>query len=201
MGKVTKVRGERAFNGAVGALDRVRGVLVQRLDDIDLKSAQKRGTRWAGGVRSDLGRRLQPPRRRMAPWAVAGITGLVALGAAAAGIGYVLYDRERREAARRRLDAVRSRARERYAELVGEPSAEADLEARVRAAIADGGTPPAGLEVVLEGRTVYLRGAVSDPAFVDAAAERVHGVPGVVAVVNLTTSAAEEKRARATPRS
>jgi hypothetical protein len=56
-----------------------------------------------------------------------------------------------------------------------------------------GGGGPYGLVIVVEGRTVYLRGAVADPAFVDAAAERAHGVRGVVAVVNLTTSAAREQ--------
>jgi osmotically-inducible protein OsmY len=105
----------------------------------------------------------------------------------------VVYDRERREAARRRLNDVQSRARERYAELTGgRTRAEADLEERVRQAIADGGSAPQELDVVVEGRTVYLRGGVPDPAAVDAAAERIHGVPGVVAVVNLTTSARQE---------
>jgi hypothetical protein len=200
MGKAIRRRGDRALNDVVGVLDQARGALTQRLDDIDLKAAQGRGMRWAGAIRSDVGRRIRPRRRRASPWSLIGISGLVALGALAVGVGYVVYDRERREAARRRLDDVRNRARERYAELVGEPSAESDLEASVRSAVAEGGTPPEGLDVVLEGRTVYLRGAVSDPAFVDAAAERVHGVPGVVAVVNLTTSAAEDKRARAPQR-
>jgi hypothetical protein len=48
---------------------------------------------------------------------------------------------------------------------------------------------------------VYLRGAVSDTAFVDAAAERVHGVPGVVAVVNLTGGSADQQRMSASPQS
>ena len=206
MGKPTKRRVERALNDVVGVLDQARGALVQRLDEIDLTAMQKRGTRMAGAVRSDLQRRTRPRRRRVSPWAIAGIAGVVALGAAAAGIGYVAYDRDRRDAARRRLSDVQHRARERYAELVGgQTQAEANLEARVRQAISDGGRPPEGLEVVVEGRTVYLRGAVADPAFVDAAAERVHGVPGVVAVVNLTTSSSgpveDNKRVKATQQS
>jgi hypothetical protein len=48
----------------------------------------------------------------------------------------------------------------------------------------------------VEGRTVYLRGAVNDPGAVDAAAERAHAIPGVVAVVNLTTSAATANNAK-----
>jgi osmotically-inducible protein OsmY len=61
------------------------------------------------------------------------------------------------------------------------------LKNRVEEAMAAGGNRPSGVDVSVEGRTVYLRGAVDDPAAVDAAAERIHGVDGVVAVVNLTT--------------
>jgi hypothetical protein len=203
MGKLSKRRGERVLDDMVGILDQARGALIQRLDDIDLRAAQKRGARIAGSVRTDIRRRTRPRRRGPSALAIAGIAGVVVLGAAALGIGYVAYDRDRREAARRRISDVQHRARERYAELIGgQTQAEANLEARVRQAISEGGRPPEGLEVVVEGRTVYLRGAVKDPAFVDAAAERVHGVPGVVAVVNLTTSAnaAEDKRVKATQR-
>lgn len=193
MGNGSKKRAERALDVAVAALEQARGILVQRLDEMDIDAVRKRGVKLAGSVRTDLQRRVQPRRRRVSPWGVAGFTGLVVLGAAAVGIGYVVYDRERRDAARRRLTDVQSRARERYAELTGgRTRAEAELEDRVRQAIATGGAAPQGLEVVVEGRTVYMRGAVSNPASVDAAAERIHGVPGVVAVVNLTTSAARE---------
>jgi hypothetical protein len=196
MGKVARKRAEQTLDSAVGALDQARGALVKLLDDIDLRAMQKRGMRWAGSVRTDLDRRARP-RRQTSPWAIAGIAGLVALGMAAVGAGYVVLDRERRRAAQSRLGDVRHRARERYAELVGRRTQlEADLGARVQQAIAEGGAMPAGLDVAVEGRTVYLRGAVPDPAFVDAAAERVHGVNGVVAVVNLTTRAAEDKRSR-----
>jgi hypothetical protein len=194
MGNASKTRGTRALDAAIGALDQARGVLVQRLDELDIDAVRRQGVRLAGSVRSDLRRRMQPRRRRVPPWGVVGITGIVVLGAAVAGIGYVLYDRERREAAGRRLSDVQSRARDRYAELTGgRTRTEAELEERVRQAIADGGTGPQGLEVVVEGRTVYLRGGVADPAAVDAAAERIHGVPGVAAVVNLTTSPAREQ--------
>src|SRR5215472_4673263 len=194
MGNGSKKRGERALETAIGALDQARGTLVQRLNELDVDAMRKQGVRLAGSVRTDLQRRIRPRRRRVSPWGVVGITGIVLLGAAAVGVGYVAYDRERREGARRRLNGVQSRARERYAELTGgRTRAEADLEERVRQAIADGGAAPQQLDVVVEGRTVYLRGGVSDPAAVDAAAERIHGVPGVVAVVNLTTNTAREQ--------
>jgi osmotically-inducible protein OsmY len=144
---------------------------------------------------------------------MAGIAGVVALSAAAVGAGYVLRDRERREQARQRIyrmqsaaarqmqstaRQMQSAARQRYAELTGgRMRVEADLRRRVEQAIAATGSPPAGLEVMVEGRTVYLRGAVADTALVDAAAERVHGVPGVVAVVNLTSSGTDQQRMRA----
>jgi hypothetical protein len=200
MGKAVNKRGERALGDLVDILDQVREGLVRRLDDIDLDAMRKRGTRAAGVVRSDLRRRVRPRRRRLGPGAIAGIAGLAVLGLAAAGAGYLVYDRERREVARRRLGEIQSRARDRYTELTsgltGRARSENGLQQLVEQTIGEGGKAPTGLDVVVEGRTVYLRGAVSDPAFVDAAAERVHAVPGVVAVVNLTTSAADE-RARA----
>jgi len=196
MGKAERSRGERALVDLVDVVDRMRGGLVRRLDEMDLDAMRRRGTQMAGSVRPDLWRRRRR-RRWMGMGAVAALAGVGLMGIAAAGAGFVIYDRERREEARRRLGDVQSRARQRYAELTsGRTRAETDLQQRVDQTVAEAGTPPHGLEVVVEGRTVYLRGAVADPAFVDAAAERVHGVPGVVAVVNLTTSAADD-RARA----
>lgn len=190
MGKVSKGRGDQAIRAMIGVLDQARGRLVHRLDEIDLEAMRKRGNRLAGSIRSDVERRVRPRRRRVSPLGVVSITGLVALSAAAVGVGYVLYDRERRDEARRRLDGMQVKARQRYAELTGGRTAsEAELEARVKDAIADA---PQGLEVVVEGNTAYLRGAVPDPSAVDGIVERVHGVPGVVAVVNLTTGTREQ---------
>jgi hypothetical protein len=199
MTKATRKRGEKALKDTIRTLDQTRGLLVRRLNDVDVEAVRKQGAQLAGSARAELERRMRPrPRRRFTPGTTAGIAGAMIVGLAAVGIGYVLYDRERREAARARLTGVRSRARQRYAELTGGRSqVEADLEDRVRRAIAEGGMPPAGLDVVVEGRTVYLRGAVTDPAYVDAAAERIHGVDGVVAVVNLTTGSSPNSVASA----
>jgi hypothetical protein len=198
MGKASKSRGERVVQATIDGLDELRGALVQRLEDIDLEDVRTRGGRLADSIRSAVEARVRPRRRRwITPWSAAGIAGAAVVGAALAGAGYVAYDRERREAARRRLEDVQNRARERYAELTGGRSqAETDLADRVRKAVAEGGAAPDGLEVVVEGRTVYLRGAVPDPAFVDAAAERAHAVADVVAVVNLTTSATRDEAGR-----
>src|SRR5262249_40217835 len=106
MGKVSKGRGDQAIRAMVGVVDQAREELVRRRDEIDLEARRKGGTRLAGSVRSDVERRVRPRRRRVSPWGVIGITGLVALSAAAVGVGYVVYDRERRETARRRFNGV-----------------------------------------------------------------------------------------------
>lgn len=199
MRKALMVRGERALGDLASTIEEARGALARRLEGIDIEAMQKRGTKLAGSVRSDVVRRLRPRRQGPSP---AAVFGLAVLGLAAAGVGYLIYDRERREAARKRLEGMRSGVRERYAELTGgRTRAETDLEEKVEQAISQGGKAPEGLETVVEGRTVYLRGDVRDPASVDAAAERAHGVPGVVAVVNLTTSRANDKRAPASTQS
>lgn len=172
--------------------------MAQRLDNIDTKALRRRGYLYAGALRRQVEKQVES-RARTRPRRRPPIAGLVVLTGLAAGCWF-LYDRSRREAMRQRLATAQNRARERYSELGGVGGAlgkvtgrtnggwqEPSLKSRVEAVIAEGGTPPSGLEVSVEGRTVYLRGSVEDPAFVDAAAERIHGVDGVVAVVNLTT--------------
>src|ERR1700730_4581943 len=171
---------------------------ASRHDEIETTKLQRRGYKGARGVRKQVERRVRREPERRARWPIAG---LVAIGAGLAAVGWLVYDAGRREAVRRRLTEAPSRARERYADLGGVGGAvnrvsgrsngqEQDLKQQVEETIAQGGTRPAGPEVSVAGRTVHLRGRVADPAAVDAAAERVHSVPGVVAVVNLTTGSA-----------
>jgi BON domain len=195
------------------ALESVRIGLMNRLEDVDVEDLRKRGARYAEVAtksarksakiaRQRLATRVRPRPRRRVP-----IVGLVVVGAAAAGIGYLLlYDRRRRQAIAGQVSKVQQGARQRYAELGGLTGAvdkvrdrvgasvpeldEAALEEQVRRVVSEAGKPMAGLKVTVEGRTVYLRGAVDDPAAIDTVAERVHGVDGVVAVVNLTTTPA-----------
>jgi len=185
---------------------------MNRLEDVDVDDLRKRSARYAEvarkgasksarAARETLAARVRPRPKRRGP-----LVGLLVAGAAVAGIGYLLYDRKRRQAIAGQVSKLQQGARQRYAELGGFTGAvdkvrdrvaapvmefdEAALEEQVRQVVAEGGKPPAGLKVTVEGRTVYLRGAVDDPAAVDAVAERVHGVNGVVAVVNLTTTPA-----------
>ena len=185
---------------------------MKRLEDVDVDDLRKRSARYAEvarkgasksarAARETLAARVRPRPKRRGP-----LVGLLVAGAAVAGIGYLLYDRKRRQAIAGQVSKLQQGARQRYAELGGFTGAvdkvrdrvaapvmefdEAALEEQVRQVVAEGGKPPAGLKVTVEGRTVYLRGAVDDPAAVDAVAERVHGVNGVVAVVNLTTTPA-----------
>ena len=65
-------------------------------------------------------------------------------------------------------------------------STDAAVRETIRRALAVDGR---GLEVSVEGRTVYLRGTVADPAVLDRSMERIQELPGVVAVVNLTIPA------------
>jgi BON domain-containing protein len=154
-------------------------------------------------ARRNLELRVRPRRR---PSRVPLVAVLVAGAAVAGAVGYLLYDRERRARVLGRAARLQHDARSRYAELGGLTGAvdkvrtrvatgapeldEAALEEQVRKVVDEGGAPVKAVKVSVEGRTVYLRGAVHDPAAVDAAAERVHGVDGVVAVVNLTTTPA-----------
>ncbi len=171
-----------------------------------------KGGRYADSLLASVEERLRPqPRRRGLP--IAGGVLLIGLGAA---IAYLAYDRGRREALAGQAKQLQQTARQRYAELGGIGGvvekvqtqgiggvmdkvqkvrgnggagsvalSEAELEEKVRAAI---GENPQGLRVAVEGRTVYLRGAVGDASAADAAAERAHSIEGVVAVVNLTTA-------------
>ena len=187
---------------------------MKRLEEVDVDDLRKRGARYAGVAsktarkrakvaRQQLATRMRPRPRRRVP-----VIGILVVGAAAAaGIGYLLLqDRRRREAVTGQVGKLQTGARQRYAELggvtgavgkvrdrVAGPSPELDeaaLEEKVRQVVTEAGKPVSGLKVTVEGRTIYLRGAVDDPSAVDSVAERVHGVDGVVAVVNLTTTPA-----------
>jgi len=194
-----KKRGESVLDELAKTYELVRETLLERVDDIDTDAYRKRGGRVARSMRARVEQRIRPRRRRRFP-----IAGLLLAGTLA-GLGYLLYDRRRRDMVRGRLTQVQVRTKERLDQMGGVQGAvdnvmskvrpngqqqldETALKTEVEKAIAAGGAPPQGLQVAVEGRTVYLRGTVDNPAFVDAAAERAQSVEGVAAVVNLTSS-------------
>lgn len=196
-----------------------RNGLPQQLRGIDVDEVRRRGIRYARGAKNGAGqgalwtaeqayrsleKRMRPGSRPKRRFPLIGIAG--AAVAAAGAVAFYLYDRERRGAVTGRAVKLQEGARQRYADLGGVGGAvgkvrsrvgtnapridEAALEEQIRKVIAKSGKPVSEVKVSVEGRTVYLRGVVEDPKAVDSAAERIHGVDGVVAVVNLTTSPA-----------
>jgi hypothetical protein len=190
-------RGESARDELTKTYVLLRDMLADRLDDMDREALAKRGYKAAADIRHKVESRVRPRPRRRLP-----VAGLVLL-AGAVGIWVLLYDRRRRDMVRGRITQVRVRGREKLVELGGVsgavdnvmgkvrsgagPADEARLHTDVHTAVTAGGALPVGLKITVEGRTVYLRGVVDNPAFVDQAAERAQNVNGVAAVVNLTS--------------
>jgi hypothetical protein len=200
--------------------DSVRDQVAERVGEIDTKELRKQGEslreqgldyasrfRRALLVRGFPVHMIPDPKPRRRRWPLAAVLAGVGVGAGVAIGAYLLYDRSRREKLRERLTQVQGVAQERYVQLGGvsgavhqvrsrvqqqrgQSSNGSELSAKVGQAIAAGGDLPRGLDVEVEGRTVYLKGEVTDAAVADAAAERAHTVDGVVAVVNHTTSPA-----------
>jgi hypothetical protein len=195
-------KGDSAVAELVRTYEVLRAQLADRLDEIDTRALGNRAYAYSKDLRQRVEGRVRPKPRRRFPLAAA-----IALGAAI-GIGFLLYDRRRRDMIQGRLTQLTARTRERIAPAMGNGlsgavdnvmgkvrggSVELDeqrLQTEVETAIAgaaDNGALPDGLQVAVEGRTVYLRGTV-DPAVADQAAVRAQSVEGVAAVVNLTAA-------------
>ena len=201
-------RGDTALSELAKTYELVRDELADRLedvaslvDDLDARALGNRAYASAAALREQIerrARRVRPaPRRRSMPWA------WLLLGALSLGAAWFLYDARRRDMVRGRVTQLGARTSS-AARGAGVSSAvdgvmgkvrgkttildEAKLRSDVETAIAasgEGGIPD-GLQVAVEGRTVYLRGTV-EAALADAAATRAQAVDGVAAVVNLTT--------------
>lgn len=205
-------RGAAVRDQLAGNIGQVRSGVVSRLANVDTEALKTQGQAlaahgldYAGEVRRQVEKTgvpvpfLPQPKPKATPrWPLAAILVGVGIGVAATA-AWLLYDRKRREAVQKRLNQVQSAAYDRYVNLGGVQGAlqgvrgkvnGSDLKDKVVAAISGGGEFPKGLEVEVEGRTVYLKGEIQDAAAADAAAERAHTVEGVVAVVNHTTSPA-----------
>jgi BON domain-containing protein len=195
-------KGDSALTELQRTYEMLRDQLADRLDEIDARALGNRAYSYSRDLRKRVEDRVRPQPKRRVPFAA-----IVLLGAAI-GIGFLLYDRRRRDMVQGRLTQLRVRTQERIAPAVGSGltgavdnvmgkvrggSVELDeqrLKGEVEAAIAgaaEGGALPDGLQIAVEGRTVYLRGTV-DPGTADQAAVRAQSVEGVAAVVNLTAA-------------
>lgn len=195
-------KGDTALTELARTYEMLRDQLADRLDEIDARALGNRAYSYSKDLRRRVEDRVRPKPRRRFP-----IAAVLALGAAV-GIGFLLYDRRRRDMLQGRITQLKVRTQERIAPAVGSGLTgavdnvmgkvrggsleleEQNLKAEVESAIAgagDNGGMPDGLQVAVEGRTVYLRGTV-DPAVADQAAARAQSVEGVAAVVNLTAA-------------
>ena len=195
-------KGDSAVSELQRTYEMLRDQLADRLDEIDTRALGNRAYSYSRDLRRRVEGRVRPQPRRRVPFAA-----IVLLGAAI-GVGFLLYDRRRRDMVQGRLTQLRVRTQERIAPAMGNGlsgavdnvmgkvrggSVELDeqrLKGEVEAAIggaAEGGALPDGLQIAVEGRTVYLRGTV-DPGTADQAAVRAQSVEGVAAVVNLTAA-------------
>lgn len=190
-------KGDTALSELAKTYEVVREELADRLDDLDARRLGNRAYSSARDLRSRVETRMRPqPIQRRIPW------GLVLLGAATLGVAFILYDRRRRETIKGRITQLGARTQRMTGMGNGVSGAvdgvmgkakrgtaldEGQLKTDVESAIAgEGGALPDGLQVAVEGRTVYLRGTV-ESSVADQAAARAQQVEGVAAVVNLTT--------------
>jgi hypothetical protein len=190
-------KGDSALTELSRTYEMLRDQLADRLDEIDARALGSRAYSYSKDLRQRVEDRVRPQPKRRFP-----IAAMIALGAAI-GIGFLLYDRRRRDMVHGRLTQLKVRTQERIAPAMGNGLSgavdnvmgkmrgntteldEQRLKSEVEAAISAGGQLPEGLQIAVEGRTVYLRGTV-DPAVADQAAMRAQSVEGVAAVVNLT---------------
>jgi len=194
-------KGDTALSELTRTYAVLRDELAERLDEIDARALGNRAYSYSRDLRRRVEERVRPrpqPRRRIPIGAV------LALGLAI-GIGVLLYDRRRRDMVQGRLTQLRVRTQERIAPAMGSGLSgavdnvmgrmrggsvdleEESLKSQVESAIADGNAMPEGLQIAVEGRTVYLRGTL-EPSVADEAAHRAQMVEGVAAVVNLTAA-------------
>jgi hypothetical protein len=204
---ITSERDRRAMRKEIDrAFRRMRDQIADRLDEFDAGSLRKQLNQIADAVGDRVGEmqervqdRVRPQRRRPNP------VGLLFLLGSIAGLAFLLYDSRRRAElrgrmlqlqgeARRQLPEVRNRATQAMGGIRARGAGanggveQARLKAEVEAAIkADQEALPPQLEVDVEGRTVYLRGSISERGVLDRAVERAQSVDGVAAVINLVS--------------
>ena len=195
MKRELRKRSESTVDEILRVLDAVRAEVLAKIGDLPTEELRDRALKLSKDARKRAEQRIRPRRRSRLPFV------LVAVGIGV-GVGYLLADRGRRERVRNSLDRVGQTARSRMGEIGvsgavdgvmyrvregGGAVQDSALKSQVEGALAGSESMPKGLHVTVEGRTVYLRGTVADPSAVDGVMEKVQSMPGVVAVVNLTT--------------
>lgn len=193
-------KGDSALTELARTYEVLRDQLADRLDEIDTRALGNRAFSYSRDLRKRVEDRVRPQPKRRFPMAAVFLLG------AAIGIGFLLYDRRRRDMVQGRLTQLRVRTQERIGPAMGggltgavdnvmgkvrgntveldEQRLKGEVETAIAGA-AEGGALPDGLQVAVEGRTVYLRGTI-DQSVADQAAVRAQSVEGVAAVVNLT---------------
>ena len=199
MNRTVKKKSESALDELMRAFEAARDEILGRVAKIDADELRGHAVKMSKQARRRAEQRIRPRRRTMNFPLLA-----LALGVGAAA-GFVLVDAGRRQRLRSGVVRLRTGAKERI-DGIGVSGAVDGMMNKIRpnnsAAVEDGALReeveaalgsaglPAGLDLAVEGRTVYLRGTVSDATGLDHSIERIQALPGVVAVVNLTVPAA-----------
>lgn len=199
MNRTVKKKSESALDDLVRAFEAARDEIMARVAKLDTGELRGQALKMSKQARRRAEQRIRPRRRSPNLPLLALALGL------GAGIGYLLVDANRRNQVRSGVARFGETARDRM-DGMGVSSAVDGVMSKVRpnnsAALQDGALKseveaalgssglPAGVDLSVEGRTVYLRGTVSDTPGLDRSMERIQALPGVVAVVNLTVPAA-----------
>ena len=213
MNRIVKKKSESALDELMRAFEAARDEILDRVSKIDTDEFVDRAVKMTDRAAKISGRaakmsrtarqlaesRVRPKRRSLNIPLIA-----LALGIGAAA-GYVLVDAGRRQRMRTGVTRLTENAKDRI-EGMGVSGAvdgvmnkmrpnnsaavqDGELRQEVQSALGSEGLP-AGLDLSVEGRTVYLRGTVTDSAQLDRSMEKIQSLSGVVAVVNLTVPAA-----------
>ena len=199
MNRTVKKKSESALDELMRAFEGARDEILGRVAKIDADEIRGHAVKVSKQARRRAEQRIRPRRRTMNFPLLA-----LAVGVGAA-TGFVLVDAGRRQRLRSGVVRLRAGAKDRI-DGIGVSGAVDGMMNRIRpnnsAAVEDGALRekveaalgsaglPAGLDLAVEGRTVYLRGTVTDATGLDHSMERIQALPGVVAVVNLTVPAA-----------
>src|SRR3979490_2301553 len=108
-----KKKGDSALNELSRTYEMLRQQLAERLDEGDARALGSRAYSYSKDLRQRVEDRVRPRPKRRFP-----IAAVIALGVAA-GIGFLLYDRRRRDMVHGRLTQFKIRTQEKIAPAMG----------------------------------------------------------------------------------